>query len=247
MSSQRIIHFPDGSNGTEAPQDGDIHQEYGRQWKYFEMPNEAGVPGVWRAADCTYIEGGPGWDLESIKEWLEIIGNDLDDQVIAAMRITMAFVERYCNRLFEYREHHHELQLPVKGHGWQLHLWPIKGGVYIDGVEQKYLLDNERGVLWFPNYSHKNFNELVYSGGYMPDEWPADLYQVLLNSLKNQWEITIGNGGGDDISRITIPDVGTLTYASGSSSSGSIGGGGDFGPIGPSDLMILDLYRLWEC
>ena len=246
MSNTRIIHFPDGSNGTEAPQQGDIHTEYGRTWKYYEMPQEAGVPGVWRAADCSYVEGGPGWTLEVIKEWLGIIGDDLDDQVIAAMRITMAFIERYTNRLWEYRENHHELQLPEKGNGWQLHLWPVKGDVYIDGVANEYLFDNERGVIWFPNYKYTNFKELVYSGGYLPHEWPAAIYQILLNSIKNQWEISIGNGGGEDISRITIPDVGTLTYASGSSSSGSIGGS-SFGPISSSDLMVLDLYRLWEC
>lgn len=247
MNSQRIIHFPDGSNGTEAPQDGDIHSEYGRQWRYFEMPNEAGVPGVWRAADCTYVSGGPGWDLDSIKDWLEIIGDDLDDHIIAAMRITMSFVERYCNRLFEYREHHHELELPIKGNGWQLHLWPVKGSVYINGEEQQYLIDNRSGIVWFPNYRHTNFRELVYSGGYMPDEWPADLLMVLMNSIKHQWQIQTGGEAADKVSRITIPDVGTISYNAGTSWSTDIGLGTTFGPISQQDQIVLNLYRLWEC
>ena len=241
MKQLREIHWPEG------PQQGDIHSEGGRTWEYTLLPPGSSVLGVWRDVGCQSIVALPGWDLESIKEWLGIDGPDFDDQIAAAMQITMAFVERYCNRLFEYRENHVELQLPVKGNGWQLHLWPVVGDLYIDNTKNEYLVDNERGVIWFPNYRSTNFHLLQYSGGYKADEWPADLYQVLLNGIKNQWEITIGNGGGDDISRITIPDVGTLTYASGTSSSGSIGGGGDFGPLGPSDLMVLDLYRLWEC
>ena len=205
MPQLREIHWPEG------PQQGDLHSEGGRTWEYVLLPPNSSVEGVWRDVGCQEITTGPGWDLDSIKDWLEINVPDYDDQIQAAMKVTMAFVERYCNRLFEWRDNHQELKLPQKGNGWQLHLWPVSGSMYIDGVKNEYLLDNERGVVWFPNYQHKNFHQLQYSGGYKADEFPADLLQVLLNSIKNQWQISTGGETADKVSRITIPDVGTIS------------------------------------
>ena len=241
MTMLREIHWPD------SPQQGDIHSEGGRTWEYTVMPPGSTVPGVWRDVGCKDVTTGPGWNLEDIKEWLEIDVPDYDDQIIAAMKVTMAFVERYCNRYFEWRENHSELKLPQKGSGWQLHLWPVVGDAYIDGVKNEYLVDNERGIIWFPNYRHSNFNQLIYSGGYKSDEWPADLYQVLLNSIKNQWHVSTGGETADKVSRITIPDVGTISYNAGTSWSTDIGMGTNFGPISQQDQIVLNLYRLWEC
>lgn len=238
----REIHWPD------SPQQGDIHTEGGRTWEYVLIPASDKVDGVWRDVGCKeIIAEGPTWDLDSIKDWLGITDPDLDGNVIAAMKVTMAFIERYCNRLFEYRQNHQELQLPVKGNGWQLHLWPVKGDVYVDGVKSEYLLDNERGIIWFPNYRHTNFNRLVYSGGYLPDEWPEDLLMVLYAAVKAQWQIMLGGETADKVSRITVPDVGTISYNAGTSWSTDIGVGTNFGPLTQSDQVVLNLYRLWEC
>lgn len=244
MTQLREIHWPD------EPQQGDIHSEGGRTWEYTLMPGGSSVNGVWRDVGCKEVTGsGPGWDLESIKDLLGIEGEDFDDQIAAAMKVTMAFIERYCNRLFEWRDNHTELQLPVKGNGWQLRLWPVSGDIYVDDTKTDFLMDNERGVIWFPSYNYENFRTLQYSGGYKSDEWPADLLQVLYNAIKNQWEITINNGSvsSQDVSRITIPDVGTITYANNSSSAGEIGMGADFGPVSQVDQILLSLYRLHEC
>lgn len=242
MSQLREINWPDG------PQQGDIHSEGGRTWEYVLMPPDSSVEGVWRDVGCKeVVTDGPSWSLDDIKDWLGIEGGDYDDQIIAVMKITMSFVERYCNRYFDWRENHLELKLPQKGNGWQLHLWPVAGDVYIDNVKNDYLVDNERGVIWFPNFKHTNFNQLQYSGGYQPDEWPLDLYQVLLNAVKNQWQISNGGETVDKVSRITIPDVGTISYNAGTSWSTDIGMGASFGPISQQDQIILDLYRLHEC
>lgn len=243
MTQLREIHWPEG------PEQGDIHSEGGRTWEYTLMPPGSSVLGVWRDVGCQSIVALPGWDLDSIKDWLGIEVPDFDDQIAAAMQITMAFVERYCNRLFEYRENHVELQLPVKGNGWQLHLWPVVGDMYIDDAKNEYMVDNERGIVWFPNYNYTNFHTLQYSGGYKSDEWPADLLYVLYNAVKVHWEMTSsgGSASSQDISRITIPDVGTITYANNGSSNSSIGLGADFGPISQADQILLDLYRLHEC
>lgn len=240
----REIHWPD------SPQQGDIHSEGGRTWEYVLLPPTATVPGVWRDVGCKeLVNEGPGWTLDDLKDWLGIEGIDQDDAIIRAMKVTMAYVERYCNRLFDYREMHSERLYLSKGNGWQIHLWPIKGDVYINQAYVDFQVDNQTGVLWWPGYSVHQPAEATFSGGYLPDEWPLDLLQVLYNTIKNQWEIQGGNGSalGGDISRITIPDVGTITYASGSSSNSNIGIGADFGPVSQADQILLDLYRLHEC
>lgn len=189
----------------------------------------------------------PQWTIGAIKEWLGIEGSDHDGEIIASMATAMAYVERYCNRYFDYRTDHVELKLPQKGDGWQLHLWPVSGPVFIDEVENEYLVDNERGVIWFPSYCRKSFTQLRYTGGYAVDEWPLDLYQVLLNAVKNQWQISTGGETADKVSRITIPDVGTISYNAGTSWSTDIGMGTNFGPISQQDQLVLNLYRLYEC
>jgi hypothetical protein len=243
MTLLREIHWPN------EPQQGDIHTEGGRTWEYTEMPPGSTVPGVWRDVGCKEVTTGPGWTLDDLKEWLGIEGIDQDGAVINAMKICMAYLERYTNRLWEYRENHHERLYLSKGNGWQIHLWPIKGDVYINQAHVDFQIDNQTGILWWPGYSVQPPAEAVYSGGYLPDEWPADVLMVLYNMMKNQWEISGGGGSslGQDISRITIPDVGTITYANGGSSSANIGMGADFGPLSQADQILLDLYRLHEC
>ena len=63
---------------------------------------------------------------------------------------------------------------------------------------------------------------------------------------KTAYEIPVGDLSSDVCSS-DLPDVGTITYASGDTGGGSVGGGGSLGPIAGADTMILDLYRLNEC
>ena len=244
MNQSRIIHWPEG------PKQGDIHTEGGRTWEYVLMPDGASVEGVWRDVGCKEVlSDGPGWDLDSIKDWLGIEGTEDDEAILRAMKVTMAYLERYTNRLWEYRENHRERLYLSKGNGWQIHLWPIKGKVAINQAYVDFQVDNQTGILWWPGYSVHQPAEAVYSGGYMPHEWPADVLQVLYNAIKRQWEISLGSGasGSGDISRITIPDVGTITYGNSISGNSNIGIGTDFGPISQADQILLDLYRLHEC
>jgi hypothetical protein len=194
-----------------------------------------------------YKRATPSWTLEYIKELLGITDDLSDDAILAAMKITVAYIERYCNRLFEYRVDHTELKLPKVRDGFQLHLWPIEGTVVADGVEQIYIVDNVAGILWFGEKQRKDFTELKYTGGYAPEDWPVDLLQVLLNGIKNQWSISVGPTDLTAISRVTIPDVGTISYDTKADSNVSIGLGASFGPITQADQMILDFYRLHEC
>ena len=218
------------------------------------------------------------WTLEDIKDHLGEGGStdpDIDIKVEAAMKQAMAFVERYCNRLFEYRADYNEYVRHVKGEGVQLHLWPFKGDITaidqegnviadwpylahpiadpISGKAVKmysggHWADSQTGIVWWSSYTRKMPLFFQYEGGYMPDEYPADLLMVLMNTVGNSWSMAAGGSTVEAgaISKMTVPDVGTIHYNTGGSDSGS-GGGGALGPISGADSMILDLYRLHEC
>lgn len=216
------------------------------------------------------------WNLEDIKDHLGVTDPDQDAQVEAAMRVAMAFVEKYCNRYFEYRENYVEYVRHVRGEGVQLHLWPFAGDILaidkdriviaewpymsdpiadpisgggISYGQAKHWADSQTGIVWWPGYRTKDPLLFEYNGGYTENTWPADLYYVLLNTVKNAYGLQAGGSTleAGAISKMTVPDVGTITYASGDSGGAGVGGGGSVGPISGADTMILDLYRLNEC
>lgn len=213
------------------------------------MAPDSSVPGVWRDVGCKDVTVGPGWNLDDLKDWLGIEGTDFDDHILAAMKISVSFIERYCNRLFEYRENYRERVYRQRSSGWQVHLWPIHGTINVSKEEHTFEIDNQTGILWFDNETvhHKMPNTLQYNGGYKADEWPADLLMVLYNSVKNYWNININGGDSGNVSKVTVPDVGTLTYGTNAGASANIGMGSPFGPVSQSDQQLLDFYRLYEC
>ena len=218
---------------------------------------------------------GPSWNLEYIKDHLGVTDPDQDAQVEAAMRVAMAFVEKYCNRYFEYRENYVEYVRHVRGEGVQLHLWPFagdiiandQGGVVIakwpymshpiaDPIsggnigysKAGHWADSQTGIVWWSGYTRKEPLFFEYNGGYTENTWPADLLMVLMNTVSNAWDMFSNSSSVEAgaISKMTVPDVGTIHYNVGGGDSNA-GGSGALGPISGADSMILDFYRLQEC
>ena len=127
-------------------------------------------------------------------------------------------------------------------------MWPVEGNqISIDGKPvSSPKVDNQTGVAWFGGYEHVEMCDVTYTGGYEPCDFPPDLLAVLVGSITHAFEITSGGASASDspISKVTIPDVGTVTYDVKSSNSliSYIGG------IIPAYYQsVLDLYRLHEC
>ena len=242
------ISFP------SSPEPGATHSQYGRTWEYVLAPAGSPVPGMWKNADgCSSDDDGIGycWTVESVKNYLGIEGDDpvVDAKIQGAMTVVQTAMERYCNRHFGYMDTYQEHVYETKGDGWQVHLWPIKSAVLVNGdVLEEFYTDNQTGIIFFPGYSWKRPSLLQFAGGYEPCEWPADLMAVMLGSIGAVYQ-TLQDGGVTDsaISKITIPDVGTITYDN--STNGEIGSGGAFigGVIPMHWQSTLDFYRLHEC
>lgn len=193
------------------------------------------------------------WTVEDIKNHLGLSDSadpDIDSKIEQAMAITVSTIERYCNRLFAYRTDHAETVYKQNGNGWQLHLWPVKDNrISVNGEPvDNPRVDNQTGVAWFDSYRHTDMCDVLYTGGYDYCDWPPDLLAVLYGSISNGYDLTVGEiTHASSISKVTIPDVGTVTYDN--STSGSINHGGILiGGIVPTNWQsTLDFYRLHEC
>lgn len=190
------------------------------------------------------------WAVEDIKNHLGLDDTVDDSKVEMAMSITVSAIERYCNRLFGYREDHTETVYKQIGGGWQLHLWPIKNNrIWVDSKPiSDVKVDNQTGITWFDSNKRTGICDVLYSGGYDACGWPPDLLAVLYGSVVNGYLLSTGElNAQSTISKVTIPDVGTVTYDN--STSGSINNGGTLiGGIVPINWQsTLDLYRLHEC
>ena len=210
---------------------------------------------MWRASGAEDIDD-PGfigfcWTVEDVKKYLGIEDDDpaTDAKIKGAMITVQTAIERYCNRFFGFEARHREHVYKTRGEGWQVHRWPIKSAVSVNGeIRTDHYVDNQTGILFFKGYSYKAPADLEFSAGYDSCEWPPDLMAVMLGSIGAVYQ-TLQDGGITDsaISKITIPDVGTITYDN--STNGEIGSGGGFinGVIPVHWQSTLDFYRLHEC
>jgi len=190
------------------------------------------------------------WTVEDIRKLLEIDASVPDELIQQAMEITVSTMERYCNRKFGYRHDYVETVYKQNGDGWQFHLWPIKNNkIWIDQEPvHNVKVDNQTGVVWFDNYRHTEMVDVLYTGGYEDCDWPADLLAVLMGSVKNAWDMVKGEVSHTSaISKVTIPDVGTITYSNSSATSIAHGGVLIGGLIPSQWQSVLDFYRLHEC
>jgi hypothetical protein len=192
------------------------------------------------------------WTVEDVREHLGLQDSadpNIDAKIEQSMAMTLSAIERYCNRLFGYRQDYEETIYKTKGDGWQFHLWPVKSQIDVDGVPcNEVTIDNQTGIAWFDHYNYTRLLKVSYSGGYLECDFPADLLAVMFGSISGAYQLITGGQYTDSaISKITIPDVGTITYDN--STNSNIGFGGAFiGGIIPMHWQsTLDFYRLHEC
>lgn len=192
------------------------------------------------------------WTVSDMREHLGLIDSadpNIDAKIEQAMTMTVAAIERYCNRLFSYRNEFEEMIYKTNGEGRQIHLWPVTSDIFVNNKKcNEVKIDNKAGILWLDQYASTDLLTVVYSGGYQECEYPPDLFAVMVNSISGAYQLVSGGYNTESaISKVTIPDVGTITYDN--STNANIGFGGSFiGGFIPNQWQsTLDLYRLHEC
>lgn len=180
-----------------------------------------------------------GFDLAAAKQRLDITLTDKDTRIQAALDAAVNITENYLDRLLS-SEERTERFFCHTGNCIHLVAYPVTAITKVE-PSNDYTLNEANGMLCFGcgggcSDIGRNDITVTYTGGYI--ELPADLMLALWHVFDGVWEKIDSSGASmAGISRISIPDVGTLAFndsASGSEIENS--------PLG-AIVYILNAYR----
>jgi len=172
-----------------------------------------------------------------------------DDTIEQASETALALMGNYCDRRFpqvvdvlEFFTHITGLTIPLIRYP----LVSITSIVDNNGTNiSAYHIAAQRGII---NLDVRGtFHELIvtYTGGYAEGEYPADLLSAFYSTFDQEFAAVGGSSGaGSVIQSVTVQDVGTVRFDTGSSS-GSNDGGSVFLPA--SAVAILSDYKRYKC
>ncbi len=179
---------------------------------------------------------------------LAAIDASKDVELNAAFATALAIAENYCNRKFMFSADS-ETFTRDRGIRLQLHRIPVTTYTEPAGSEILYLVKKSGVVLILAAGETVTID---YEGGYTEATIPADLELALLLMFDNAYASlkpaaagggTVGAGG---IESVTLKDVGTVCFATGSSGS-SANTAGVSGLLSSDAASILRFYRIEEC
>lgn len=188
------------------------------------------------------------FDLTGARARLNIAAGDTskDSQINMALDAALAIVENYLDRLLLQKQEAVEV-IHQHGDTIQLHRFPIKNIVSVT-PSRKHQVHNAAGLIVFDKQHLDRNLKVVYVGGF--SRLPADLELALWMVFDDMYALQTGGSGGGgmaagEISSISIPDVGTIRYATGGTTAAGGAGGGDISDVIPdSALALLEPYRL---
>jgi len=184
------------------------------------------------------------FDLAAAKARLNITGTSQDVQLQGTLDTALAIVETYLDRKLEYATE--TIRVPYfRGDTIKVRRWPIDSVTAVThgyGSFTAFKVDYADGLILF-NHAHA-IDELSieYSGGFT--DLPADLLFALwgvfdaVHAASSGGTATVAAG---TIESVTIPDVGTVRFASGASAASA--GASSGGLIPAQYLALLDRYR----
>jgi hypothetical protein len=197
------------------------------------------------------------FDLTTAKTRLSITGATQDTVIQASLNAALSLAERYCDRLFMYGTQRATFY-HVDSERLQLRRFPVDQEIKFEPSGVKHHIHKVQGIVILDaDVVHEEVH-VDYSGGYrtLPDDLELALWMIFDEVWKLSQSSSSGGGGGagqvsGDISRITLQDVGSITYSTGGGGAGAAVGGtrlaGDGSPVPFTALSILDLYRVEVC
>ena len=189
------------------------------------------------------------FDLAAAKTRLNITDTAQDVVIQAALDASVAVAESYCKRKFM-RASETNVFHWVDGVTLQFERYPINNVLAIRDTgngtatssmtnSKYYEVYNSAGQIRFSGHIFSKSLEVDTDAGYAV--LPADLELALWLIFDGVWKSLNSSGGSvssGGIASISVPDVGTIRYDTGSSSSGST----NAGLIPATGIAILDNY-----
>ena len=188
------------------------------------------------------------FDLAAAKTRLNITDTAQDVVIQAALDASVAVAESYCKRKFM-RASETNVFHWVDGVTLQFERYPINNVLAIRDTgngtatssmtnSKYYEVYNSAGQIRFSGHIFSKSLEVDTDAGYAV--LPADLELALWLIFDGVWNQlnNAGSGNTGGIASISVPDVGKITYSTGSSSSGNT----NAGLIPATGIAILDNY-----
>jgi hypothetical protein len=189
------------------------------------------------------------FDLATANTRLGITGQDA--QLQAALNISLAMAERYCDRKFMYAAETVKFY-HFAGRTMFLPRYPIEQVFSTTGLPSETKVHNRLGTVEFHGEQFIEDASISYAGGYKV--LPEDLELALWMIFDQVWPSLNATGGGSSlaagsgaITSISVPDVGTLRFDTGGQSNSAGGGLSAVGLIPASSINLLDYYRRRTC
>jgi hypothetical protein len=173
-----------------------------------------------------------------------------------ALDAALAIAETYCDRFFMEADEIENI-VPLNGNTLKVHRYPISSVDFIvashhAGSIGQYHVNKKSGIIYLDSLSFNHDVNVSYKGGYAT--LPLDIELALWDIFTAVWNATPGAGasaGGATTSgalgalkSIETPDVGRLTFETGTSSSASASGGaGASRFLGADAINLLAPYR----
>ena len=183
------------------------------------------------------------FDLATAKTRLNITGTTQDVLLQTGLDTAIAIAENYCKRQFKYAAevaHYYYTDAGVLF----VSRYPIEQVQSVVSAKNTktltdYKVNKSAGMIMFKGYAVGEQIDITYAGGYKT--LPADLELALWLIFDGVWKSLNSSGGSvssGGIASISVPDVGTIRYDTGSSSSGNT----NAGLIPATGIAILDNY-----
>ena len=165
------------------------------------------------------------------------------DQIIYdTIETAVGIIETYLDRgIISDNEQEHFTHIDTDA--IQLYRYPLTDGgtITMSPDNLKYHVDKKNGIIFFDGHVTEHTLTIDYEGGYLADFMPVALRTAVLRvfdvlGLDFDTKASTGDVGG--ISRISVPDVGTIAYAT-KSAAGT--GENDF--IDNTTKFLLDPWK----
>jgi hypothetical protein len=189
------------------------------------------------------------FDLETARVRVGLSSSDTsqDEMLKVAMNAALGEAQRYCNRTFFFAHetvefiHFNTITAQLSRYPLQ-RIFSIKSeGVPIDSSQ--YHVHHNDGRIVFDRYHVAHSLTVEYEGGYK--QLPGELEVALWMLFDTMWASLDSSAAKSDvgaIKTISVPDVGSITYATSSASAST-----DSEAMSPLTRSILDLFRLLVC
>ena len=199
---------------------------------------------------------GPAFDLAAAKARLGITDALKDTLIQIALDASLAVAESYCDRKFIWAKESAAFY-DVYARRLQVKRYPITSVLHVkstngtDYASDRYRIHKQHGYLLFNHYMLEREADVEYEGGYKV--LPPDLLIALWGIFDVVWPSINGGTGAvstvapGTISSISIPDVGTVSFAAGGQAAAAkLTGSASFSQYG-AYFHLLDAYRDISC